>query len=199
MKLPRVLIIILAVLPLASYSQKYRLTYTGMPELYETIDIIPELKKAGGSYSKLEKGYNLSTSDGTLKNTQFRFDRQYIHNQAGITEFTLTHNNETQNVQLTLPTLTQIRFNLYADSIKPVLNYYLNVEGIFSNGKIYPLDTNFINITASNGNMSGSEWIKPSRIDFEQVTFVAICKYDVTITATQTAYIKKAYILPDKN
>ena len=94
---------------------------------------------------------------------------------------------------LTLPLLTDIRFNLFTDSIKPVLNYYVNVEGTFSSGKVYPLDTSFVTITASEGSMQGMEWIKPASIDFEKVIFTAVSKFNPEITATTTVYIKRRW------
>lgn len=71
----------------------------------------------------------------------------------------------------------RIYFNLYTDSIKTQLNYYVNVEGEFPNGKILPLDTGLIMFSVDNGIMSGNEWVAPKRIDFKSVRF-KVCLRD---------------------
>src|SRR4051812_13754908 len=67
--------------------------------------------------------------------------------------------------------LKRVYFNLYTDSIKTVLNYYVNVEGEYRDGSYLPLDTNTVVITADNGSMVGNEWRAPKEIRFEKVTF----------------------------
>ena len=88
--------------------------------------------------------------------------------------------------------LKRIYFNLYTDSIKTVLNYYINIEGEYYNGRVLPLDTGRIAITADHGRMAGNEWIAPKLITFEQVTFHAVAKEDPAITSTITVWLKRA-------
>ena len=83
-------------------------------------------------------------------------------------------------------------FNLYTDSIKTILNYYVNVEGEYSNGRFLPMDTGVIRIIADHGAMSGNEWIAPKEIDFEKVTFHAIAKEDPRINDRVTVWLKRA-------
>lgn len=87
--------------------------------------------------------------------------------------------------------LKRIYFDLYTDSIKPVLNYYVNVVGELKKGGYLPLDSNHIILTCDNGRMSGNEWMLPSRIDFEKVTFTATDRNNSALTEKVTVYIKK--------
>ncbi|MBZ0099894.1 MAG: hypothetical protein K8F30_12465 [Taibaiella sp.] len=176
--------------------QQYRLSYDSrnIPELYDEIELVVQQSTGNGGYKVIKNGYTIQAETGTIVGKVLKFDRAVVQRNAGILNFTLTYNKEVHNLTLTLPVLTKIRFNLYADSIKPVLNYYLNVEGVFSNGKTYPLDASLADITPGRGTMQGMEWIKPAKIDFDKVSFVARYKYDSTITAETTVYIKKGFI-----
>jgi len=93
---------------------------------------------------------------------------------------------------MTKPKLKRIYFNLYTDSIKTILNYYVNVEGEYSNGQVLPMDTSVIRIIADRGIMSGNEWIAPKKSDFEKVTFHAIAKDDLRINDRVTVWLKRA-------
>ena len=85
----------------------------------------------------------------------------------------------------------RIYFNPYTDSIKTILNFYVNVEGEFSKGKYLPLDTSQIVITSDLGTMSGNEWIAPSHINFEKVRFHAQWKNDASIQADTVIWLKR--------
>lgn len=176
--------------------QQYKLSYDSgnIPELYDEVELVVQQSTGSGDYKVIKNGYTLQAQTGTIVGKVLKFDRAAVQRNAGILSFTLTYNKEVHNLTLTLPVLTKIRFNPYADSIKPVLNYYLNVEGVFSNGKIYPLDASHVNIAAGRGTMQDMEWIKPETVDFDKVSFVARYKYDSTITAETTVYIQKEFI-----
>lgn len=90
------------------------------------------------------------------------------------------------------PALKDIRFNLYADSIKPVLNYYVNVEGVFSNGRILPLDKNDIILEADWGEIHNSEWVIPKRLEKECVVFTATARNNPELRKQITVYIQKS-------
>jgi hypothetical protein len=87
--------------------------------------------------------------------------------------------------------LKRIYFNLYTDSIKTILNYYVNVEGEYQNGRVLPMDINTITITADHGVMSGVEWIAPKEIDFEKVCFHAVANEDPSIKASIIVWLKR--------
>ena len=88
--------------------------------------------------------------------------------------------------------LKRIYFNLYTDSIKTVLNYYVNVEGEYTDGRYLPLDASTISLTADNGTISGNEWIAPAEIRFEKVTFRAVAKGNPKLHDEITVWLKRA-------
>lgn len=89
------------------------------------------------------------------------------------------------------PQVKRIYFNLYTDSIKTVLNYYVNVEAELSNGNYVPLDTSMIALKSDHGRMSGSEWIAPRSIDFDRVRFTASLKSDPALRDEITVFLKR--------
>ena len=89
------------------------------------------------------------------------------------------------------PRLVRIYFNPYTDSIKTVLNYYVNVEGQFNDGSFLPLDTTDIILRCDRGTLAGNEWIVPKKIDFEKVTFIAEARSDPRLRDTVTLWIQK--------
>lgn len=86
----------------------------------------------------------------------------------------------------------RIYFNLYTDSIKTVLNYYVNVEAELSNGRFQPMDTSMIEIRSDQGRMSGNEWIAPRNINFDRVHFTAGLRSNPAIRDEITVYLKRA-------
>jgi hypothetical protein len=90
------------------------------------------------------------------------------------------------------PQVRRIYFNLYTDSIKTVLNYYVNVEAELSGGRFQPMDTSMIEIHADQGRMSGNEWIAPRNIGFDKVHFTTSLRSDPAIRDEITVYIKRA-------
>jgi hypothetical protein len=89
------------------------------------------------------------------------------------------------------PRLRRIYFNPYTDSIKTVLNYYVNVEGEFTDGSYLPLDTTDIFLRCDHGTLAGNEWIIPKKIDFQKVTFIAEARADSRLRDTVTLWIQK--------
>ncbi len=87
--------------------------------------------------------------------------------------------------------LKRIYFNMYTDSIKTVLNYYVNVEGEYSNGRYLPLDTSAVLIIADRGTMSGNEWIAPERPDFEKVSFRVVARNNPNLHDEITIWLKR--------
>lgn len=87
--------------------------------------------------------------------------------------------------------LKDIRFNLYADSIKPVLNYYVNVEGMYDNGRILPLDDRDILLEADWGEIKGNEWVIPKTLEKDRVLFTATARENPELRRQITVYIQK--------
>jgi hypothetical protein len=88
---------------------------------------------------------------------------------------------------------------VYTDSIKPVLNFYVNIEGVFTNGRILPLDTSMVTISSDVGSMVGMEWVVPKTLNFDKVTFTATAKYNPQLQQTETIYLKKFKDVRDTN
>ena len=89
------------------------------------------------------------------------------------------------------PKLKRIYFNLYADSIKTVLHYYVNVEGEYTDGRTLPMDTNSVRIIADRGIMAGNDWIAPAVIDFDKVMFHTYAKDDPRVNDRVTVWLKR--------
>jgi len=101
---------------------------------------------------------NISSSNGSIRNGVLYFDRQQlIHDRYRITLTVSTGNSTPLQTTLQFPYITGIRFNHYADSIKRDIRFYLNVEGKFNSGKVFPLDTTTIRFAASTGKILGQD------------------------------------------
>ena len=184
---------ILLLLAGRTQAQQYRLVYDGgsLPELYKRIKVHAE-ELQGGHYKELpERAYKLSCKEALLNGNILQYDRGTLYRQNGDLHVDLLKDGKSIPLILHLPVLTDIRYNLFTDRIKPVLNYYVNVEGIFSNGKIYPLDTSFVTITSSEGIMQGMEWVVPRVHKFEKVIFTTTTLYYPFLQKEITLYLKK--------
>lgn len=175
-----------------AHAQQFKLEYSGIPEMYNEVEITLIKDGEAVDFNKKKGKYHLIAKTATLKGSTLQFYRQKLYDDSGIIYFTLT--KEAKELSLQLPILQAIHFNLYADSIKPLMNYYLNIEGTFSNNTTYPLDTSYIEISANNGTVISTEWSAPAHIKFDKVTFTATCKYDTTLRTTKTVFLKKAFI-----
>lgn len=116
----------------------------------------------------------VSSSNGNIQNGVLLFNRaQLVKDNYRITINVTTKDNETTQAALTLPHVIGIRFNLYSDSIKRNIHYYLNVEGKFSSGKIFPLDTSVLRFSSSDGKMIGQDLLLPLQDTVKTVTVEA--------------------------
>jgi hypothetical protein len=177
---------------MSAQAQEYRLSLDNfsVPELYHTSTIFLE-KKEGDSYKLIKRGYRLTTNDGRLKGNELSYDPAVAAATGGVINFMAIVDGKEIPLSLKVPVLQDIRFNLYTDSIKPILNYYVNVEGVYSSGKIYPLTTDQVIISSDQGTMSGNEWIVPKSRTFEKVMFTATSRIDPRIKKSVTLYLKK--------
>ncbi|RYZ56424.1 MAG: hypothetical protein EOP49_00380 [Sphingobacteriales bacterium] len=171
--------------------QEYRLNYdsTAIPELYQSVPVFLEVKQ-GDVYKEVKK-YRLSTEKGKLdKRLNLTYTNEDLGQDGSISMLVMV-GDRTLELPLRLPMLREVRFNLYADSIKPIMNYYINVEGVFSSGKIYPLTTDQVVLSSDRGTMKGNAWVAPAVRDFDRVTFTAASKYNPAIRATTTVYLQR--------
>ena len=178
--------------PLFAGAQEYRLRYdpSTIPELYNTTNIVLERKSASG-YTQVKRGFRLSTDEAELKGSKLSYSPNELAAHGGILHFKAVIDGQEVPLSLELPMLKELRFNLYTDSIKPILNYYVNVEGVFSNGKVYPLTTDQVEITSDRGKMNGNEWVAARPIDYEAVSFTATSRHNSAVTTSVEVFIKK--------
>ncbi|RYD57357.1 MAG: hypothetical protein EOP56_08595 [Sphingobacteriales bacterium] len=181
-----------------SFAQDYRISIDGfvMPELNAPVTVFAEAKSGSGYKEIPTRRYQLRCVDGRPAGSgkngySFMIDREQVYRNNGRARFELTTDGKTVSVSLSIPILGDMRFNLYTDSIKPILNYYVNVEGTFTNGQILPVDTSLITVTSDNGMMKGMEWIAPKQRSFDKVKFTATSKYNPSLSMSATMYIKK--------
>lgn len=186
----RHILFLLLFLPSIVVAQPYELSYDkdDMPELYNDVSVYLSNLSATSKPAK----YTLLYKGKAIRSNRLHFEKQDLYIAEGKLPLLLKTEGKEIPLTLELPILDDIRFNLYTDSIKPVLDYYLNIEGIFTNGKIFPLDTTLISISCSQGHMDGLTWIKPQVVNFEKVTFTAVCRYNPAIAKLYTIYIKQA-------
>ncbi len=87
--------------------------------------------------------------------------------------------------------IDSIYINLYTDSLKKGTYNYINVDGLFSNGRYLPLDTSAIKFSSSAGKFFGTSlWIEN---DFKEdsVHIEAVLKANPLLHKKFTIYIKK--------
>jgi hypothetical protein len=183
------------------YSQSYRLVYDSLalPELYERVPLIVQQQSSGGYTNIPTRRFKLTTTDGHLDHNSFLYNRSHLYKNNGKAHFILHIDGNTIPLTVDLPVLRSIRYNLYTDSIKPVLNFYVNIEGVFTNGRLLPLDTSMVIITSNVGAMKGMEWVVPEKIGFDRVRFTAIAKHNTGLREEKTIYIKKFKDFRDTN
>jgi hypothetical protein len=141
---------------------------TAVVELFNQAPIGLEITYTNGEIRATEgfmhgnyrwKYIKVTSPDGTVRNGVLTFDRSYLPQNQYQVKLLVTLPDLEQPIATTLqlPYLTGIRFHHYADSLKKDIRFYLNVEGRFSTGKIYPLDTSVIQFTASAGRLLGQD------------------------------------------
>lgn len=176
---------------------------TSLPELYNKIPIGLYIAYANGEVRStngfLRGNYNWNRikvvpSNGTFQNGYLLLDRKTLISQHYTVQLTITTADIPQSIttDLTLPSLDSIRFHHYADSLKRGFRYYLNVEGIYSSGKIFPLDTSAVSLEVSDGKLLGQDLlINDNETGIHAVNATAIYKNDERLKALTTIPVKK--------
>ncbi|MEZ2446435.1 hypothetical protein AB6805_32230 [Chitinophaga sp. RCC_12] len=135
----------------------------------------------------------VSSSNGQIQNGVLRFNReQLVKDKYRITLTVTTPDNTSHQTSLQLPAITGIRFNHYADSIKRDIRFYLNIEGKFSSGKVFPLDTNAIRFAASAGKIIGQDLLLPKNDTLKSVTVEAWYKHNDRLYLRSVIPVKQA-------
>ena len=99
------------------------------------------------------KKVKVQSPQGELDQGRLHFLPEKVWHNNHRLDLTVTFADTTFHCQLLLPYLQALHFNLYTDSLKRNVPFYLNVEGRFSSGKIYPLDTEQVRFHTSGGQL----------------------------------------------
>ncbi|HEY8959266.1 hypothetical protein [Chitinophaga sp.] len=135
----------------------------------------------------------VNSSNGQVQNGVLRFNReQLVKDNYRITLTVTTPDNSTHEAFLQLPVITGIRFNHYADSIKRDIRFYLNIEGKFSSGKVFPLDTSAVRFAASDGKLIGQDLLLPKNDTVKSVTVEAWYKHNNRLYLRSVIPVKQA-------
>lgn len=178
---------------------------TCVAELYDRIPIGLKLLYDNGQLKQTEgflhgdyrwNRLKVTTNNGSFQNGTLQINRQQLAEQQYKVQLSVTVPGVTQpfQVPLTLPYVESIRFNHYADSLKRDIHFYLNIEGMFSSGKIYPLDTSAVKFETSEGKLIGQDLLIDLHSATKAVTVTAIYKHDPAIKIVTSIPVKQ---LPD--
>ena len=178
--------------PVLAGAQQYRLSYdpSAIPELYHHAYIFLE-EKEGNTYKEVSERYRIHAQQGEWHGKELYYTTNDLLHSDGLFHFIIEMGGEKFPLSLDMPVLNDLRFNLYTDSIKPILNFYVNVEGIFSSGRVLPLTEEQVTVTSDVGAMKGMEWIAPKEKNFDKVTFAAVSKQKPEITKAIIVYRKR--------
>ena len=192
----RLLLSILLLLPFMASAQDYRLAYdpATVPELYNTTSLTLQ-QRSGSAWTTVARRVRFHSSEAEINGKTITYSPEQVQRTGG--KINVTAQVDGRDIPLTIevPVLQSIRYRLYTDSIKPILNYYVNVEGVFSSGKVYPLSSNNVTITADIGTMRGMEWEAPADKRFDKVTFRAEVIGNPALSEAVTVY-RQRYIDP---
>jgi hypothetical protein len=133
---------------------------------------------------------------GIVQQGHLSFNRKMLRQHSYQIPFTIQfkdYDNQEVQAQLGIPFLTNIQFAHYTDSIKRGIHFYLNIEGAFSSGKVFPLDTTRIRFSSSAGTLIGQNVL----LDLEdtlikQIQVTAQYKGDRALRAESFIPVKQA-------
>lgn len=173
---------------------------TAAPEIFNHVPIGFIFSFSDGSQKKTSgllsgnlrwRKLKIHSNQGKIKKGILIYDRKHVWNNNHNITFDIKYQDTTLVCNLELPYPQSVRFNLYTDSIKKEVPFYLNVEGTFSNGKIYPLDTNMIHITASSGDIEGNTLRLSPKDTILKIKTTVSLKWDKTLGDSIVIPVKK--------
>ena len=86
--------------------------------------------------------------------------------------------------------IDSIYVNLYTDSLKKGTHNYINVDGLLSNGRYMPLDSNHIIFSSSHGKFYGNNLFIDSSKSFGEVLINVTLKKDPAVQKSFVLFIK---------
>lgn len=135
----------------------------------------------------------VSSNNGPVQNGILTFNRnQLVKDDYRIVLTVTTPDNTSLQTSLELPTVVGIRFNHYADSVKRDIRFYLNIEGKFSSGKVFPLDTGAVRFATSDGKIIGQDLLLPKSDTIKFVTVEAWYKANERLYLRSVLPVKQA-------
>lgn len=87
--------------------------------------------------------------------------------------------------------IDSIYVNLYTDSLKKGTYNYINIDGLLSNGRYIPLDSNYIIFWASEGKFFGNSLWIDKNFKSEHVLIKVVCKQNPQLNKEFFMYVKK--------
>lgn len=87
--------------------------------------------------------------------------------------------------------IDSIFVNLYTDSLKKGTYNYINVDGLYSNGRYLPLDTSDVSFTSSEGTFYGNSLFIEPDFTKEKVSISVVLKKNPGLRKDFDIYIKK--------
>jgi len=177
---------------------------TALPELYDRIPLGLKLIYDNGQLRQTEgflggnyrwNRVKINTTNGTFQNGYLLLDRSKLPAEQYKVTLSVSAEQVSQTITIVIPHVEKIRFNHYADSLKRDIHFYLNVEGEFSSGKIFPLDTSTVRFEVSKGKMIGQDLLlELNDTTTRVITINAVYKNDPGISAVTNVPVKQ---LPD--
>src|SRR5690606_25189021 len=130
--------------PCGAFAQEFRLSWEAgqVPELYSPLRFRVEIREQGKWVSLEPEEYQMVPAWGNTDKGVFYFKEEQRAIHQGKLDYRLVFRGRNLHGTDSIPCLKAIRIRPYTDSIKPVMAFYIPVEGLFSSGKTYPLDTN---------------------------------------------------------
>lgn len=179
----------------SSHAQAYRITYDSstIPELYFETKLALE-QQVGNQWMPVRERYTIRSKQPgiAMKNNTIHYDPQALTDNNGIVWLDVKLGDSSVQLPVILPRLTQIRIRPYTDSIKPILDFYVPVDGIFSTGRVFPISADQVSVTASIGSMQGLSWSAPVDKNFDHVVFHAQTRQNPTLTDEKRIYRQRA-------
>ncbi len=129
---------------------------------------------------------------GTLgRKGEFTFYREMLPDLKDKIPVQVTLNGKYAPGFIKIASKKSLRFNFYTDKIKPVLNFWINVEGIAKDSSILPLSADELLLSTSYGEIQGLELILPEDPKVESVTLKACLLSRPTECTEETVPIMK--------
>lgn len=142
------------------------------------------------------KDLSVVTPQGHTEQGVLFFDREAVWQNHHRVSFTVTYGKKSYQANMPLPYVTALSFRLFTDSLKRDNPFDLNVEGIFSSGKIYPLDTSMVRFSKSGGGTlsGGILTVAAGDTATHRIGVTATLLFDAAIRDSVSVPVK---ILPD--